>query len=210
MDIEQALQVLARLKTAAPPTTSARLGEVITVVQMLASERDQPVAAADDEHAELMARVYEALRPSLLFVRDQSQALRDGRLGQITTEQADSLTQIDDHSSAALALLGTVSDITQLRHDELTLDLSVFSSLDLLAEAWQRAYIAAEQHEHQISIHADDPLPTVIGDYDQILTIVDDLLDNAIRYTPFGGLIRITAESLAIRSCSASPITASG
>ena len=136
------------------------------------------------------------LQPSLIFVRDQAQALRDGRLGQITTEQADSLTLMDDHASAALALLGTVSDITELQNGTLQIEPTVFSSLDLLAEAWQRAYNAAEQHEHQISVHADDPLPAVIGDYDQILTILDDLLDNAIRYTPFGGIIRITAESL--------------
>ncbi len=197
MDVDQALQVLARLQSAAPPTTSARLSEVITVVQTLADEREQPVAApASDDAAELVTRVYEVLRPSLVFVREQSQALRDGRLGQITTEQADSLTLIDDHAGAALALLGTVSDITQLRNGELEIELSVFNSLDLLAEAWQRAYTAAEQHEHQISVHADDPLPAVIGDYHQILTILDDLLDNAIRYTPFGGAIRITAESL--------------
>lgn len=196
MDVDQALQVLARLQTAAPPTTSARLSEVITVVRTLADGRDQPVAAAPDETAALMARVYEVLRPSLAFVRDQAQALRDGRLGLITTEQADSLAQIDEHSSAALALLGTVGDITRLRKGELEIYPSVFNGLELLAEAWQSAYAAAEQHEHQISVHADDPLPAVIGDYDQILTILVDLLDNAIRYTPFGGAIRITAESL--------------
>ncbi len=203
MNVDQALHVLARLKTAAPPTTSARLDEVIGVVQTLANGQEQltaaptaVLAAADDDRVEFMARVYEVLRPSLTFVRDQAQALRDGRLGQITTEQADSLNLIDDHSSTALALLDTVDIITQLRNGELKLDRTVFSSLDLLAEAWQRAYSAAEQHEHQISIHADDPLPAVIGDYDQILTILEDLLDNAIRYTPFGGAIRITAESL--------------
>ncbi len=196
MNIDQALQVLARLEAAAPPTTAARLGEVIAVVQALADAREQPVAPAPDPAAELVTRVYGVLYPSLVFVRDQAQALRAGRLGQITTEQMDSLAQMDDHTSAALALLGTVSDITDLQNGELQIEPTEFSSLDLLAEAWQRAYTAAEQHEHQISVHADDPLPTVIGDYNQILTILDDLLDNAIRYTPFGGIIRITAELL--------------
>ena len=196
MDVDQALQVLARLEGAAPPTTAARLGEVITVVQALADERDQPVAAAPAEDDELVERVFDVMRPSLVFAREQAQGLRDGRLGQITTEQADSLTLIDEHTSTALALLETVSDITKLKNNQLIIEPSVFNSLDLLAEAWQRAYTAAEQHEHQISVHADDPLPAVIGDYDQILTILDDLLDNAIRYTPFGGVIRITAESL--------------
>ncbi len=214
MEVDQALRALSQLKGAAPPTTSARLAEVITLVHALdrqAGELSAQIRQLDQEKdnlnfqlesvtrdatAVMLAQALETLRPSLLFVTEQAHSLREGRLGRLTTEQCDTLILMDDHAATALTLLETINEIASIQAGHYDLEPLLFSGLDLLAAAWQRCYRAAEQHEHQISVHADDPLPAVVGDYQHILTLLCDLLDNAIRYTPFGGVIRIMAESL--------------
>ncbi|HVU14841.1 MAG TPA: sensor histidine kinase [Phototrophicaceae bacterium] len=199
MQVEQALRALAQLRSAAPPTTSARLGEVITLLQELNEENvalTQELAATPPSSADLIPHSLELMRTSMELVRGQSEALRAGKLGRVTTEQADCLKLVYEYASSAMGLLETLDDITLLRSGSLSLNSQVMSGLDLLAAAWQKHFEAAEAREHHLNIHADDPLPSVIGDHDLILSVVSDLLDNAIRYTPFSGTIRITAETL--------------
>ncbi len=198
MQVDQALRALVQLKGAAPPTTAARLGEVIDLVQQLDEENatlSQQIVSAPPLF-DMMPQTFEFLRPALHIVRAQSEALRDGKLGRITTEQVDCLKVINDHAVSSLRLIETLDTISLIQQGRLNIDLGSFSGLDLLAEAWQRQYEASEAREHHISIHADDPLPSIVGDHRYVVSILSDLLDNAIRYTPVGGNIRVTAETL--------------
>lgn len=197
MQIDQALRALSQLKDAAPPTTSKRITEVMKAVSDLNAENtalSEQLAAHPIAH--LVPQAFEILRPSMELVREQSAALRAGKLGRVTTEQADCLKLIYEHAASALTLVASLDEIGLMQQGVLAIQPTVFSGLDLLAEAWQMHVDAAELRDHQITVSADDPLPYVVGDYGYIVSILADMLENAVRYTPFGGVIRMTAESL--------------
>lgn len=221
MQTEQALRALIQLKSAAPPATSARLSEIIELVGELEAENASLRQMQDQLQAEveslplleientslrqqaqtaaassLLMQVPEVLRPSMKVVYGHADALLLGKFGAVTTEQAESIRLIKDHATSAITLIESLDDIDKLREGDLKLEPTTFSGLELLANVWTRHAADAEPREHQISIKADDPLPTVKGDYKYIESILSDLVDNAIRYTPYGGTIRVTAESL--------------
>ncbi len=200
MQVDQALRALSQLKSAAPPTASARLSEVIDLLQQLEDENvilsQQVNAPSAPPPPDFAPQGFELLKPSMQLVRSQAEALRTGKVGRITTEQADCLKLIYEHTSTAIRLIDTLGDLDLMREGNLPIDPMVFSGLDLLAQTWQKHFEAAEEREHHLNIHADDPLPPVEGDYRLIASILSDLVDNAIHYTPFGGMIRITAETL--------------
>ncbi|MBI1259168.1 MAG: hypothetical protein GC204_16990 [Chloroflexi bacterium] len=197
MQVDQALRALAQLREAAPPTTSARLGDVIKLVRDLQSENAALAQQlATYPLADFVPQAFDMMRVSMDLVRTQSEGLRAGKLGRVTTEQADCLRLINEHASSAASLLETLDVIALLHMDALRVEPLVFSGLDLLAAAWQEHFDDAELREHTITVYADDPMPPVKGDFRQILSILSDLLDNAVRYTPFGGMIRVTAETL--------------
>ncbi|MFN8452494.1 MAG: ATP-binding protein [Anaerolineae bacterium] len=205
MQVEQAFRTLVQLKGAAPPTTAARLGDVIALLRQLEEENDTlhqqilaapPPAPPAPQVDDLSTEAFAALKPSLHIVQAQAEAMRAGRLGRITTEQADCLKLINEHAATTLSLIESLDTIRLVQQGLLHIEQSVFSPLDVLAEVWQRHNQDAEQREHHINIHADDPIPPVVGDRRFILTILSDMLDNAIRYTPFGGMIRVRAETL--------------
>jgi signal transduction histidine kinase len=207
MQVEQALRALAQLRSAAPPATAERLGEMITLVIQLEAE-SAGFQQMQKEHAALKAQLKAMaaanlmpqglahLKPSLRIVSDHASALAQGKLGSVTTEQIASLRLINEHATSRLGLIDSLETVGRLRQGEIPFEPTVFSGLDLLASVWQRHFAAAEPREHQINIRADNPLPPVKGDFKQIFAVLGDLLDNAIRYTPFGGIIRITAETL--------------
>jgi len=197
MQVDKALRALAQLKEAAPPTTSARLAEVMKLVRDLQAENVALVQQlATYPLADFVPQAFDMMRLSMDLVSKQSEGLRAGKLGRVTTEQADGLQLIHEHSASALSLLETLDVIALLHMDALRIEPLVFSGLDLLAAAWQQHFEDSELREHHITVYADDPLPAVRGDFRQISTILSDLLDNAIRYTPFGGVIRMSAEML--------------
>ena len=217
MQTEQAIRALTQLKSAAPPATSSRLSEIIVLLNELEAEnanlrqvqaeveslqllelentslRQQVKTAAASN---LLTQVPETLRPSMKVVYGHADALLLGKFGAVTSEQAESIRLIKDHAASAITLIESLEDISKLREGGLTLEPTSFSGLELLANVWTRHAPDAEPREHQINIKADDPLPRVKGDYKYVESVLGDLVDNAIRYTPFGGNIRVTAESL--------------
>ncbi|MEP7294410.1 MAG: HAMP domain-containing sensor histidine kinase [Chloroflexota bacterium] len=217
MQAEQALRALGQLKAAAPPATSARLGEIMTFLNQLEAENSALGRVEPDNTAlrqlevenaalkqqldafaanSLMSQVPDTLRPSMKVVYGHAEALIQGKFGAITTEQVESVRLIKEHAASALTLLESLEAISKLRQGQLQLESREFSGLELLANVWKRHAADAEPREHQINIKADDPLPNVRGDYKHVQAILSDLVDNAIRYTPFGGIIRVTAETL--------------
>lgn len=197
MQVDQALRALSQMREAAPPATSARLGDMIALVRSLEEENAAlHRQLASLPIADLVPSAFDALRSMLDPLRDQSRAVLHGKLNKPTPELLANLQSIVDHSASALKLVNSLEQIALLRRNELQIAPLVFSGLDLLADAWQTYNRDAEDRDQHIYVYADDPLPFVHGDYRYILAVLSDLLDNAIHYGGLGKTVRLTAETL--------------
>ncbi len=207
MQVQQALRALSQMREAAPPATSAKLGDMITLVRQLEAENaalsrqlaerataGQPIGASP--LADLMPPAFAALRSMLGVVRDQTLTLVESQHGRAAPDVVERLQEINDHSNSAAKLIASLEEIALLRQGAFQLEPLVFSGLDLLADAWQNEHKAADERDQHISVYADDPLPYVLGDYRAMVSVLGDLLDNAIHYTAPGKSIRMTAETL--------------
>lgn len=145
---------------------------------------------------ELILHANQLLKPALLAMRSDLEGLIDGRLGRLTSNQADTLRTILGTAEGILTLLDSLTVIHQLRENSLKMEPTTFDPLELLETARQMSRERADQHDHQINILADQSLPFVLADFDRSLSIVLDLLDNAIRYTPSESVIRVSADSI--------------
>jgi signal transduction histidine kinase len=136
---------------------------------------------------DMIADVAHELRTPLTGLRCQIEALQDG-LASPTREAIDSLHEdvlllgrvIDDLQDLSLAAAG------QLRVDPRPLDVR---------EAIERAVRPFESAGGGPGIERSIPeaLPRVVADPDRLAQILRNLLANAVRHTPPGGSIRVTA-----------------
>jgi signal transduction histidine kinase len=145
---------------------------------------------------QLLARLNEVLKPSLLVLRGQAESLYEGKLGKLSGNQTDGLKLMLTNADSALALLDSLELVNQLRHGTLTLQPSEFDPMQLLFTARQVVQRRANERDHQISIQEDDALPMVTADFERTLIILIDILDNAIRYTANDGAIRLSADTM--------------
>ncbi len=204
MQYEQALTVLTRLKDAAPPTASVRIGEVLALFRRLYDENDLLKATRGAQTRQrdalgledVFARANELLLPSLEDLYAQIATIRTGKLGRLNAEQVDALLLAEQLAQTSRTLIDSLDTLTRLRRGRLRFNIEPFSPVNLIQQAYQQVQERAEARGHRVILRMDDPLPTPVGDYERALAILIDLLDNAILYTSYGGVIRLTADTL--------------
>lgn len=138
----------------------------------------------------------DALRPPLVAIRGRAELVQGGLLGQITSEQDTWLQAIQENTNRAFAVLDAVQEMMALREGKVRIEPVNFLSTDLLTEAWERMRDRAREFNQDVTIQAPDIVPLARADFYQSLIVLTDLLDNAIRYTPPGGKIRMSVDNL--------------
>lgn len=184
----------AAAPTPAPAASPIRSStEMRTVTSML---RDMKSEVETDPTAALLTGLAEALRPPLVAIRGRADLVQGGLLGQITPEQDQWLGAIHENTERAFAVLDAVQEMVQLQKGQVKINWLNFISTDLLTEAWGRIRDRARALNQDITIHAPETVPLARGDFYQSLIILADMLDNAVRYTPPGGQIRMSVDNL--------------
>jgi two-component system phosphate regulon sensor histidine kinase PhoR len=98
-----------------------------------------------------------------------------------------------DHSRRLARLTDDLLKLSKMDAERLELEirrLSVSQFVESCIETTQRP--AAEKHLH-ISVNVRDPIPDIAADRRLLAEVLQNLLDNAIQYTPSGGQIVVSA-----------------
>jgi signal transduction histidine kinase len=151
---------------------------------------------ANDPMAGLLLRVRETLVPILLPLRSGAFSLEQGELGRILPEQREALIALRERADAAIALMNAVSDIVQLQQGAFEVRISRIRPEDLVRAAAAQLNAKLNPADVRFTIEIDPDLPAIAADFALTLVILNDLLDNALHYTPYGGAIRLTVASL--------------
>ncbi len=212
----QSVELLERLRKAAPPATAARLGEVVTLLQTLAQENDylnnlvsedasrlahppadslsRQLSTHDELH--LLSSLNEALRAPLIAIRGRAELMQAGLRGEVTADYSRWVNTVHDNTDRAFSLLEAVQQMIDLRTGRFTLTCGDFITSELLQAGFLRAIHEASVQDQELLVDMPEAIPVAHGDFDQCLHILNALLDNAVRYTPQGGRIRLSVDSL--------------
>ncbi len=94
-------------------------------------------------------------------------------------------------ANTLLRLVEQILDVNKLEAGEMSLMMDAVSLKGLAEQACSVLAGTAAEAEIDIQINAPDDLPPVFADEDKIKRVFLNLLDNALRYTPSGGQVRI-------------------
>jgi len=144
--------------------------------------------------SEFVQNVSHELRTPLTFIRGYVELLRDGSLGDISSTQLEALQVV---SAKTEALTHLVSDIISLQKAEMTaLDLAPVSLADVIDLTLRGAEAAI--HEAGLTLTQEVPfdLEPVLADRSRLGQVLDNLIGNALKFTPAGGEIEIQVQDL--------------
>jgi len=95
-----------------------------------------------------------------------------------------------------LSLLDALDRLNAIRRGLIVVHPIVFDPAELLRHTRRSMAARASARDQQLEVSTDVSLPSVLADGDLSQEIVDTLVDNAIRYTDYGGKVTVAAETL--------------
>jgi len=133
------------------------------------------------------------LRNPLTSIRGLSEILLTEATGPLTEEQKEYLAVIHSASSGMLALVNNLLDVSVIESGKLELDMSTGSLSSLIEERIRIHRVVANEKKITLTERSSD-----IGrqkfDASKIAQVVDNLLGNAIKFSPLGSKIHIMLE----------------
>jgi two-component system sensor histidine kinase BarA len=140
-----------------------------------------------------LAMVSHELRTPLTSIIGYSDMLVEGIAGPLAAEQKQFVKTIKTKGDELLKLISSILDFTQMDSGRLTLRSADVDVAALIAEVTARVKDQAERRGIRIATDVAADLPTVSLDPDKIGTALAHLVDNAIKFSSPGGVVKISA-----------------
>jgi two-component system, OmpR family, phosphate regulon sensor histidine kinase PhoR len=102
---------------------------------------------------------------------------------------------IRDHATRLAALTDDLLKLARIEAGKLEVQFGPVQLIEVIDRCVETAQINATRKRITLEIDVPPHLPLVHGDAGLLRDVVQNLLDNAIRYTPEGGRVRITADA---------------
>ena len=169
-----------------PETRSTReIKELSTTFNTMADELSQ----VEDSRREFVANVSHELRSPITAIRGYIEGMRDGVIP--PEEQDKYLGIVSDESKRLSHLIGELLALSRLEQDDVALDYSDFDVCDLLERVFLRR--TGDLEKRGMDVDCDfDPEPCFVhADSARVDQVLVNLVDNAIKFTPDGGLITL-------------------
>jgi two-component system, NtrC family, sensor histidine kinase KinB len=148
-------------------------------------------AGLDELRADLTSMLFHDMRSPLGNVISSLQLLADPPPADETVR---SLIAISLRSARRLNnMIDSLLDLRRLEEGRAVIRRVKISLAALIAEAVEEAQPVAEGKGILLNLNLPLNLPSVEGDPDMIRRVIGNLLDNAVKYTPGGGSIRLSA-----------------
>ena len=157
----------------------------VTELARLDELRSELVAVASHE----LQTPLTTLRMTLLMLQEGASALPDRHRELVAT----SLIGVEQLSETVHEFL----DLTRIEAGELRLGLEPVPIAALLADALRRIEGRAESQNVCVRAITDAALPLISADSVRLRAVFDNILSNALKYTPAGGTITVHARVLA-------------
>jgi NtrC-family two-component system sensor histidine kinase KinB len=159
----------------------------VTDLAQLDEMRSELVAVASHE----LQTPLTTLRMTLLMLQEVSDALPERHRELVTT----SLIGVEQLTETVHEFL----DLTRIEAGELRLDVEPLDVSLLLADALRRAERQAQSQGIRLRSLVDTTLPSVRGDVVRLRAVFENILGNALKYTPRGGSVTVETRRRATR-----------
>lgn len=150
--------------------------------------------AQEQQRIEFISMVSHELRNPLNTLNGFLKVVLAGKAGPLTELQQEFLSLADDQANALKGRITELLEFNRLESGRLRLQPQWSSLADLILTTSARFQVSAEQFGLSISAEVPDGIPEVLMDDERVGQVITNLIENAMKATPAGGAITISAE----------------
>lgn len=180
-----------RLRTTPMRDSEGRLLGAVTTLEDVTSLQD-----IDRFKTQFISVASQKLRDPLLQMRRGLYAMAQGFSGEMTHLQTELVATASKEAEKLDELMGDLIEVAELDTGKREFKLERIRPLQALDEARDRACDEATRKHIRVEVSAYADLATVQVDRRALRSILDNLLSNALRFTPEGGEVLLSAEEI--------------
>ena len=169
-----------------------RTRELATALREL-DEKTGELEAASLHKSEFLANMSHELRTPLNAIIGFSQALRERLFGDLNDKQLEYVDDILASGQHLLSLINDVLDLSKVEAGRVELDVAPFSLREALESGVVMVRERAVHDGVSVTLATVRGVDVVAGDERRIRQVIFNLLTNAVKFTPSGGTVDVTA-----------------
>lgn len=182
-------------------TTNRGLQQVINDLateKARAEELNRELKLANQYKSEFLANISHELRTPLNSILGYSDLLRNGVYGDLTDKQNDRVHKIYDNGRSLLDLISDILDLNKIDAGKMELHVRPFDIGGVIAELEPVYQAATADKGLTFAVQMADDMPQLYGDGGRIQQVLNNLLENALKFTREGG-ITLSASHITVR-----------
>lgn len=141
---------------------------------------------------DFISNVSHELRTPLASLKALTETLQDGALDDPPAAQR-FLGQMETEVDSLSLMVSELLELSRIESGRVPLVLKPTRPLDVLSPAYDRLCLQAERNHLDLSIDCPDDLPPILVDAARVEQVLVNLLHNAIKFTPEGGQVKVSA-----------------
>ena len=157
-------------------------------------EKSAQLEVANRHKSEFLANMSHELRTPLNAILGFSEVLADQMFGEVNEKQLEYLSDIHSSGQHLLSLINDILDLSKIEAGRMELDLSNFSLSMALGNALTLIKERASRQGVALDLNVAAGLEEWVGDERKFKQVMLNLLTNAVKFTPQGGKITVTAK----------------
>ncbi len=144
--------------------------------------------------SDFLSNVSHELRTPLTSIRSFTEILREQDATLDKAEREEFLDIISNQSDRLTRLIGDLLDLSKIESGEFSCNIEPLPLDSLvIGPCMETLRRLAEEQDVLLEAEMPKPLPPVLGDADRLSQVLTNLVDNALKFTPAGGTVRVRA-----------------
>ncbi|MBI3458450.1 MAG: GAF domain-containing sensor histidine kinase [Candidatus Rokubacteria bacterium] len=180
---ESAVQLEAKVR--------ARTAELEATYRELADSHAR-LRDLDQLKSDFLGNVSHELRTPLAAIKGFADNLLDGVTGPLTGKQRHYLLRIHDNVDRLTRMVSDLLDLTRIEAGKIELALEALDPAETIADATESLRPLARARGIEVVLDLRG-CPPIWGDPDKIHQVLTNLISNALKFTPPGGQVTVTA-----------------
>jgi len=156
-------------------------------------EKAEQLAVASRHKSDFLANMSHELRTPLNSILGFSEVLLERMFGELNAKQAEFVQDVLSSGRHLLALINDILDLSKVEAGRMELHCAPFNLPLAIEGAVNVVRERASRHGIALSLAVNDALGEVVADERKVRQILLNLLANAVKFTPDGGRVKITA-----------------
>ena len=172
------------------PFSDEESGGVLIVLHDVTEHRK-----TEERRKEFVANVSHELRTPLTNVRSYAETIREAGDDLSRETENDFLDVVISETDRMTHIVQDLLTLSRLDSGRSEMNMARFPFSAAIDSVLRSTELEARRHKHELTHDYTENLPLIMGDRGRIEQVMLNVLSNAVKYTPDGGHIRVTAGS---------------